>query len=55
MASLMLDSTHLKAHRTAVSLLKKGILHVSPVEQKVAWIPNSISFVTGMGGPSCFC
>ncbi len=26
--SLMIDSTHLKAHRTAASLLKKGILHV---------------------------
>ncbi len=34
--SLMLDSTHLKTHRTAASLLKKGILHVSPVEQKEA-------------------
>lgn len=26
--SLMIDSTHLKAHRTAASLLKKGILHI---------------------------
>ena len=34
--SLMIDSTHLKAHRTAASLLKKGILHVSLDEQKVA-------------------
>ena len=25
---LMIDSTHLKAHRTAASLLKKGLLHV---------------------------
>ena len=32
--SLMLDSTHLKAHRTAAILLKKGILHVSSVVQK---------------------
>ena len=24
---LMIDSTHLKAHRTAASLLKKGVLH----------------------------
>ena len=30
--SLMLDSTHLKAHRTAASLLKKGILHASSDE-----------------------
>ena len=34
--SLMLDSTHLKTHRTAASLLKKGILHVSSAEQKEA-------------------
>ena len=27
--SLMIDSTHLKAHRTAASLLKKGILRAS--------------------------
>ena len=26
--SLMIDSAHLEAHRTAASLLKKGILHV---------------------------
>lgn len=26
--SLMIDSTHLEAHRTAAILLKKGILHV---------------------------
>ena len=32
----MLDSTHLKAHRTAASLLKKGILYVSSVAQKEA-------------------
>ena len=32
--SLMIDSTHLEAHRTAASLLKKGILHVSSVVQK---------------------
>ncbi len=32
----MIDSTHLKAHRTVASLLKKWILHVSSVEQKEA-------------------
>ena len=32
--SLMIDSTHLEAHRTAAILLKKGILHVSSVAQK---------------------
>lgn len=34
--SLILDSTHLKTHRTAASLLKKGILQVLSVEQKEA-------------------
>ena len=31
---LMIDSTHLRAHRTAVSLLEKGLFHdasVAPV------------------------
>lgn len=32
--TIMIDATHLKAHRTAVSLLKKGILLVSSVEPK---------------------
>mgnify|MGYP006866296502 FL=1 len=32
--SLMIDSTHLEAHRTAAILLKKGILHVLSVVQK---------------------
>src|SRR5512136_1642634 len=27
--SIMIDSTHLKAHRTAASLLKKGVLHAA--------------------------
>lgn len=53
--SLMLDSTYLKAHRTAAILLKKGILHVSSVVQKEDWIPNFMPLVTATGGPSCFC
>ena len=36
MGSLMFDSTHLKTHHMASILLKKRILHVSSVEQKVA-------------------
>ena len=32
--SLMMDSTHLKAHRTAASLLKKGIPRASSDGQK---------------------
>lgn len=35
--------------------IQKGIIHVSSVEQKEAWIPNLMPFVPGMGGPSCFC
>ena len=53
--SLMLDSTYLKAHRTAAILLKKGILHVSSVAQKEDWIPNFMPLMTATGGPSCFC
>ena len=34
--SLMIDSPHLKAHRTAASLLKTGILHVLWDGQKAA-------------------
>jgi len=30
--AIMIDATHLKAHRTSASLLKKGILLVSSVE-----------------------
>jgi transposase len=33
---LMLDTTHLKAHRTAASLLKKGMLHVASGAPKAA-------------------
>jgi putative transposase len=33
---LMIDSTHLKAHRTAASLLKKGLLPAALVARKVA-------------------
>lgn len=32
---LQIDSTHLKAHRTAASLLKKGMYRVTSAEQKV--------------------
>lgn len=33
---IMIDATHLKAHRTAASLLKKGLFPVVSGEQKVA-------------------
>ena len=32
----MIDSTHLKGHRTAANLLKKGIIYVPSTEQKEA-------------------
>lgn len=33
---VMIDATHLKAHRTAASLLKKGLLRAASDEPKVA-------------------
>ena len=33
---LMIDSTHLKAHRTAANLLKKGVLRGASDEPKAA-------------------
>ena len=33
---LMIDTTHLKAHRTAASLLKKGVLHAALDAPKAA-------------------
>jgi len=33
---LMIDATHLKAHRTAASLLKKGLFPAASAEQKAA-------------------
>lgn len=35
-ARLMIDATHLKAHRTAASLLKKGVFPALSGEQKAA-------------------
>jgi transposase len=37
---IMIDSTHLKAHRTASSLLKKGVLSAASVEPKAVSTPN---------------
>jgi transposase len=33
---IMIDSTHLKAHRTSASLLKKGVLHAASGARKAA-------------------
>ena len=35
-ARIMIDATHLKAHRTAASLLKKGLFPDVSVERKAA-------------------
>ncbi len=45
---LMIDATHLKAHRTAASLLKKGLFPDVSDAQKEDWIQNSMRYVTVM-------
>ena len=46
--TLMIDATHLKAHRTAASLLKKGILSAASVEPKGASTPNYMRLLMEM-------
>lgn len=41
---LMIDATHLKAHRTTASLLKKRAFPAVLDTQKVAWTQNSMLF-----------
>ena len=43
---LMIDATHLKAHRTAASLLKKGMFPAVSDGPKAAWTPNCTRFAT---------
>ena len=52
---LMIDATHLKAHRTAASLLKKGLLHGVSAAPKAASIPSCTPSATGTAAPSCCC
>lgn len=47
--AIMIDATHLKTHRTAASLLKKGILLVSLAEPRAALTQNFTLFVTKKG------
>lgn len=39
---LMIDATHLKAHRTAASLLKKGLYPDMSGGPRAAWTPSSM-------------
>ncbi|MBC9176216.1 transposase [Roseomonas ludipueritiae] len=49
---LMIDATHLKAHRTAASLLKKGLLRAVSDAPRVAGIPNCTWPQTGKAAHS---
>ena len=48
---LMIDATHLKAHRTAASLLKKGLFPAASDAQKADWIQNSMLFAMARAKP----
>lgn len=49
---LMIDATHLKAHRTAASLLKKGAFPDASAGPKAGSTPSSTPPPTARGGPS---
>ena len=51
---LMIDATHLKAHRTAASLLKKGLFPAVSGGQKADWTPNFTPFVMVKAGRFSF-
>lgn len=51
---MMIDSTHLKAHRTAARLLKKGILLVASVARKADSTPSSMQFAMMRADQSSF-
>ena len=51
-ATLQIDATHIKAHRTACSLAKKGMLPATLAAQKVALTPNSTLLSTMRESPS---
>lgn len=50
--TLMIDSPHLKAHRTAASLLKKGLLSATLDAPEEVSTPNSTPSATGRAGLS---
>lgn len=53
--TVMIDSTHLKAHRTAASLLKKGCFRAASGAPGAVSTPSSTPSVTAMANPSCCC
>ena len=52
---VMIDATHLKAHRTAASLLKKGMFPDVSAGPKVGSTPNSMPSVMAKVAPSFYC
>ena len=52
---LMIDATHLKAHRTASSLLKGGMFPASLAAQRVGWTANCTWFATARAALFSFC
>ena len=53
--TVMIDSTHLKAHRTAASLLKKGCFRAASDAPGAGSTPSSTPSATAMASPSCCC
>jgi transposase len=51
---VMIDSTHLKAHRTAASLLKRGIHPVSSAARKAGCTPSCTRFAMALAGQLSF-
>ena len=49
--TVMIDATHLKAHRTAASLLKKGLFRAVSDAPGAASIRNSTRSATALAGP----
>jgi len=53
---IMIDATHLRAHRTAASLLKKGMFPVVSGEPRAGWTRSSTQSATVTDGrTSCSC
>ncbi len=51
---LMIDATHLKAHRTAASLLKKGLYPAGSGAAGAGCPPSCLRYATFTAAPSCF-
>ena len=49
--TVMIGSTHLKAHRTAASLLKKGLFRAISDAPEAGSTPNSTPSATGKASP----